>query len=930
MTSTALEAYLSRLERELRQRGLQDSRIVDEAREHLVDAVEDGLQRGLSVEAAESQALVRFGPPEMVAAHFETKRYRTSTADISWPRLAWASEAVRDARDGLRAMRRTPGFTAVVILTLAIGTGATTAVFAVVNALLLRPLPYPNSQQLVQLIETLSGTKTSAADTEAQPVMNVREFVNWRNRTKTLSGMAVYAESSFTISTTDGAVRAPAARVSPALFVILGVQPMLGRTLDRSDEDRDPTAVVVSATAWRKYLASSRDAIGQPILLDGKPHVVVGVLPDDFSFPSAETALWTVYAVSPASDGEASANVVARLRDGVSLSAAAAEAHVIGNAIAATDGTTPGSSSTRKFQVRRLEDAIVAPFMPALRLLVGVAALVLLIVVANATTLLLSRHIVRDREMAIRRALGADRMRLVRQVVVESLLLSVGGSIAGSAIAGATIWLIKAMAVLDVPELFQLAARVQFGTSSLLPRLAEVRFDGLVLGFAAGISVLASVICGVGPALQTLIGDRLSLVTGAEPSILQRLTRNPRRVESALVIAQLAAATMSLVGAGLLVRSLVNLQNVHPGYDPANVVTFQLVLPAEYDSERKAALASRLCSELRVLPDVSGAGFTNLPPLAGGGLTFGLFAPPGRTLQDMLPERVQPQARAVSPDYLRALGVPLIDGRWIDESDRARHTLLVTRATARRYFGSESPVGAQVRLLPATVPWEIVGVVDDVRPGVPWEQPYPLVFMDSRQALIATAHLPERMRDTAAIGFLSFAVRVNANASPIARDVRSLVRRLDPAAALEGVTTMKHLVSSSMARPRYNAVLFGLLALIAGGLAALGVYAVMTYAVSQRTSEIGIRMALGARPRNVLRLVLAQGGLITLTGVGLGLVAALALSQYLRALLFQVTATDLRTYATVSIGFGAIALAASYVPARRASMLDPLAAIRHE
>ncbi len=357
MTSTALEAYLSRLERELRRRGLQDSRIVDEAREHLVDAVEDGLQRGLSVEAAESQALVRFGPPEMVAAHFETKRYRTSTADSSWPRLAWASEAVRDARDGLRAMRRTPGFTAVVILTLAIGTGATTAVFAVVNALLLRPLPYPDSQQLVQLTDTLSGTETSAGDTEAQPVMNVREFVNWRNRTKTLSGMAVYAESSFTLSTTDGAVRARAARVSPALFVMLGVQPMLGRTLDRSDEDRESTAVVVSATAWRKYLASSRDAIGQPILLDGEPHVVVGVLPDDFSFPSAETELWTVYAVSPASDGDASANVVARLRDGVSLGTATAEANVIGNAIAATDGTdtrelfypeVPGASAGRR------------------------------------------------------------------------------------------------------------------------------------------------------------------------------------------------------------------------------------------------------------------------------------------------------------------------------------------------------------------------------------------------------------------------------------------------------------------------------------------------------------------------------------------------------------------------------------------------------
>ena len=234
-------------------------------------------------------------------------------------------------------MRRTPAFTAVVILTLATGTGATTAVFAVVNALLLRPLPYPNSRQLVQLTETVSGTETSAADPEAQPIMNVQEFVNWRSRTKTLSGMAVYAESSFTLSTADGAVRARAARVSPALFAMLGVQPMLGRTLDGSDEDHESTAVVVSATAWRKYLASSRDAIGQPLLLDGKPHVVVGVLPDDFSFPPAETELWTVYALSPSSDGESSANVIARLREGVSLNTAITEANVISNAIAADE-----------------------------------------------------------------------------------------------------------------------------------------------------------------------------------------------------------------------------------------------------------------------------------------------------------------------------------------------------------------------------------------------------------------------------------------------------------------------------------------------------------------------------------------------------------------------------------------------------------------
>ena len=358
---------------------------------------------------------------------------------------------------------------------------------------------------------------------------------------------------------------------------MLGVQPMLGRTLDKTDEGLDSNAVVVSAKAWRKYLASNRDAIGRPILLDGKPHVVVGVLPDDFSFPSAQTELWTAYAIPTAAGGESFANVIARLQDGVSLDIATAEANVIGNALEAADRMTPDSSSSRKFRVRRLEDATVAPFMSALRLLVGVAALVLLIVVANATALLLSRNVVRSREVAIRRALGAGRARIVRQVVVESLLLSVGGCITGIAIAAAMVWLMRAMAIVDVPELFQLAARAQFGTSSVLPRLTEVRLDANVLGFAAGISVFGSVICSLGPALQTLLTDRPSLLTGAEPSILSQVTRNTRRLGGALVIAQLAVATMLLIGAALLIHSLVNLLHIHPGYDPANVVMFQLV-----------------------------------------------------------------------------------------------------------------------------------------------------------------------------------------------------------------------------------------------------------------------------------------------------------------------------------------------------------------
>jgi predicted permease len=371
---------------------------------------------------------------------------------------------------------------------------------------------------------------------------------------------------------------------------------------------------------------------------------------------------------------------------------------------------------------------------------------------------------------------------------------------------------------------------------------------------------------------------------------------------------------------------------VPKGYDSTNVLSFQLVLPPEYPLARKAVLADELATRLNALPGVSAAGFANLPPLAGGAFAYGVLQPPGRTLQEMLRDPAAPQARSVSRDYLRAMGVQLLEGRWFDAADHAgtAPVLLVTRALARRYFGLRSPIGAQVRLLPGPHPWTIVGVVDDIHNGMPWEESYSQFFMDPRQALVAQPHLPEPMRETAALGTLTYAVRADADPAALVHGVRALLRELDRAAALDGAMPLRDVAWARMARPRFYAVWSGLLALLAAGLGILGVYATVAFATAQRTREIGIRIALGAHRSTVLRLVLSQGTGLAALGAGLGLVGAFLLSRALEPMLFGVTPADPQTYAIVGLVLFGCAVIASLVPAVRATRIDPMTAIRRE
>jgi putative ABC transport system permease protein len=624
--------------------------------------------------------------------------------------------------------------------------------------------------------------------------------------------------------------------------------------------------------------------------------------------------------------------VVARLRDGVSFEEAAAEADVIGRRLGAGD---PGLEATHpqgpRFRLERLQSHMTAPVAPALRLFMVASLLVMAIATANALTLLLSRSTRYRQETLIQRALGASRGRVIRQIMIEAVIFGSAAAAIGGALAYGGLELLKALARVDVPELFQLAARQQFGTGSVFPRLDDIGIDALALAFAMLSAVLASILAGLGPALQAVADERRAAVDSA---LSRPLTISPKGslVRNVLVVAQVVVATTLLVAAVLLIHSFVRMRQVPMGYDPTNVLSFQLVVPPEYPVARKEALAHEYAARLSQLPGVAAAGFASLPPLAGGAFAYGVFQPPGRTLQEMLRDPAAPQARSVSRDYLRAMGVRLLEGRWFGEADDADNAqvLLVTRALARRYFGTRSPVGVQVRLLPGPRPWTIVGVLDDVHNGMPWEEPYSQFFMDPRQALHALPKLPERMRETAALGFLSFAIRVNGDPSGIVPDVRAVLRQLDRSATLDGAMPLRQIASARMSRPRFYAVWSGLFAVVASVLGIVGVYATVAYVTALRTREFGIRLALGAQRSAVLRLVLGQGAALAAIGVALGLLGAFVLSRYLAGMLFGVTAADPQPYAIVGLLFFLIAGAGSLVPALRAMQVDPLTAIRHE
>jgi putative ABC transport system permease protein len=850
-----------------------------------------------------------------------------------------------DVTYALRGLKRNPGFTAAVVLTLALGIGTATAVFSVVNTVLLEPLPYKDSDQLVRIVERAAAANPNAPLLR-RTSMSWSEFTTWRKRTTTLSDMAFTITPPITLMPTSaGSARLTGSLVSSNTLAMLGARARLGRILDAADEAAGASVVVISTGAWLRYFQGDPDILGRTIrlktlgpeagFLDGTPRTIVGVMPASFDFPTPNADYWApIVEGSPARVG-LGGGVIARMQAGTSVEAATDEANAIGEGLRPKPASGPLSrplpAGVRRFAIEGVKEQIVASSRPALRVITIAVAAVLLIVCANVASLLLARATTRHREVAVRLAVGASRGRIVWQFLTESLVLAVIGGVLGAVLASGGVRLLRAFASPHAQGVFQLA----FG-GSMLPRLHEISVDARLLGAAMGLGAIAALLSGVMPALRMARIDHAQIMNDRGAGGQGAARRGDTRARSVLVVAQMSVATVLLVGAGLLINSFTRLARVDPGWNPSGLLMFYLVMPQDYSTSSKAALIETLLTELRRRPDVRGVGYTYAGPLLGIVDRLGVFVPPGRTPDEMRDNPDNPQIRAVDHGYLQTMGVKLVAGRWLEATDdgTAPPVIIVNRTMMRKLFNNENPVGRLVHIdgRMEFPPQQIVGVVEDMRQARLDAEPTPQMFLDYRQVLTLTQarKLPTATQERLAFGFLSFFVRTDREPATLMPAVRSLVNQVDSAAGIDVMLPMERLVASSITRQRFYAMLLGIFAAIAAALGAIGIYGLLAYTVGRRTQEIGIRMALGAGHSAVLRLVLHRGIVLTTVGIVLGIAGAAALTRYLSGMLYDLTPLDPTTYAVVAMMFAAVALVASYLPARRATQVDPLVALRCE
>jgi len=805
---------------------------------------------------------------------------------------------LQDVRYGLRRLRAAPAFAATVVLTLALGIGANTAIFSVVNALLLRALPYADPGRLVT-IEHLYP----ALDGMQAPV-SAAGFAQYRDDTRSFAGMAVESGWGPNLTGTGDPERLVGARVSGQFFPTLGVAPLLGRTL-RPDEDRpgENHVVVLSHGLWLRLFGGEPSAVGRTMQLNGEAYEIVGVMPPTFrDFWNRRAELWTPLALPPDryTDGQWTnewLSLVARLKPGVSEEQARAEmrAHAEGMKQREPDEFPPDWSLV----VTSLNAKSSGESRPALLVLLGAVGFVLLIACANVANLLLARGASRLREVAVRSALGASGRALVRQLLVESLILALVGGLAGLVLGAVGVRALVAWNPAD------------------LPWASDIRVDGVVLAFTAGVALLTGTLFGLVPALQTSRSDLQSVIK--EGSRGMAAERGGQTLRRSLVVAEVALALVLLAGSGLLLKSFTRLQSVDPGFRPERLLTFTVALPvAKYPNDTaRIAFFDRLLPRLAALPGVEAAGGTSVLPF-GGGWSTGSFDVEGYT-----PGEGQPgpwgDIRTVTPGYLAALGAPLLRGRQlsVDDGPGRPPVVVVDEEMARRYWPNADPIGKRITFGPDSAPeWiEVVGVVGHTaHEGLDAEKRVQLYF-SHRQGNP---------------GQLAIALRTRGEPTALTAAARAAVREIDPDQPIANVRTMAELVDTSLGGRRLAAVLLTVFAGVALLMASVGIYGVMSYAVAQRTRELGVRVALGASRASVLRLVVRQGMTLVLAGVAIGVAGAAGLSRLIASQLYAVRGTDPATFGAVAVVLVTIALVAILVPAMRAMRLDPVVALRED
>ena len=804
----------------------------------------------------------------------------------------------QDARYALRVLLKSPGFAAAVVLALALGIGANSAVFSVVNGVLLRPLPFSEPERLVRIFCNFHG---SGLELIASSVLEYRDY---RELPQTLASVAAYTDVDMTLTGQDAPERLRAITATASLLGTLGVAPVLGRNFTQEQEQPgNDLEVVLTHRLWRGRFGANPKILGTTLSLDGRPFTVVGVLPAGFEYPQG-TDLYVPFApdpdlLNPLRRGRRFLEVLARLRPGVTLEAARRDMGRVSAELVQAHPDNYGKASGWDISVVSMEDQTVGGVRSTLWVLLGAVGFVLLIACTNVANLLLARAAARGREISIRAALGAGRGRLVIQFLTESLVLALAGGVLG---------LLLAMWGTDA-----LLAIIGDG----LPRAAEVQLDGRVVLFTVGLSVLTGLVFGLVPALQA---SRVDLHGAMREGARDTGGRASGRVRSVLVVSQVALALVLLVGAGLFMRSFMALQGVEAGFDPRDVLTARLSLPQERYGEpsKRASVMADLLARVQSVPGVESAGLATLLPLTGR--SDWSFDVEGRAQMPNGPPRPAVEYRAVSADYLKVLRVPLLRGRMLLDSDGfdSPHAVVVNETMARVIFPGEDAIGQRLRLhrRGQSEPWAtVVGIVKDVKEWGLDLPARPVAYYSVTQQTPMSAFLVVRTRQRPE----SLLAALQAELHNVDRDL-----------PLFDVSPMEAVVDGSVSQRRFSMVLLSLFAGVAVVLASLGIYGVISYTVTLRTRELGIRMALGARQADVLGLMVGQGMRLTLLGVGIGLVLSLGLGRLLSALLYGVEAHDPLTLASVALLLALVALLASWLPARRAAKVDPALTLRSE
>jgi putative ABC transport system permease protein len=882
-----LHSHLSSLLRNLFRKSRTERELDDEVRAYLQELTGENVRSGMRPEDARRAAAIELGGVDQVKEAVRHVR-----------RGHMLEELIQDLRYAARTLRKNPGFAAVAVLALALGIGANTAMFSVVYGILLRPLPYPDAERIaVVYIHFLPWDNPRGN-------MSMADFLDWKSRTTSFEEPSLYAAMGqrFDLTGNGASEQVHGASATSGFFSTLRARPILGRTfLPGEDQPASARVAVIGASLWQRRFGGRADALGQPITLNGVPSTVVGVMPASFHFPLADSEVWTnLPLVPPNRRGPFFYRAFGRLKPGVTMQQAQAEANAIGRRI---EQANPTVYRRLDLPVMSIRDAMVGSVRTPLLVMICAVGLVLLIAVVNVANLMLARATVREREMALRLSLGAGRGRLVRQLLTESVLLSGLGGMAGLALAYLGIQFLRA------------------ANPGNLPRIADVRLDGAVFAFFSLISLLTGILFGLAPALQSCRADLSSTLKEGGRSTAGA---GRQRTRGVLVVAEIALSLVLLVGAGLMLRSLLRLQRVDAGFRGAPESILAITIsPANRryaDEATGIAFYGRLLDRVRQLPGIAAVSLSDgLPPDQESDADSFVIqgAPPPAGGNPVV------TVDTVSPEYFRAMGIPLLAGRAFAASDgpESPPVAMVSESFARHFLPGGNPLDKRIKQSGPSLPFlpfrEIVGVVADVK-------------YTGLEANVQTAYyLPYTQNYTRRTFLVVRASAAAGDASGLAPMLRREVQAVDRDVVVAYVTTLEQAVRDSVARPRFDAILLAIFAGVALLLAVIGIYGVIAYSVAQRTHEIGVRMALGARRANVLRLVLRQSARLAAAGIAAGLAGAFAFTRLMRTLLFDTSVQDGFTFAVVAAGLFAVALLASLIPAHRATRIDPVSALRN-